>query len=42
MYPQLGESAGIVMISVVGAGLTLPVDVEPYGPQESRYSAAQR
>jgi hypothetical protein len=31
-----------VLISVVGAGLTLPVDVEPYGPGDSEYAAAQR
>ncbi len=31
-----------VLISVVGAGLTLPVDVEPYGPGDSEYTAAQR
>ncbi len=31
-----------VMISVVGAGLTLPFDVEPYGPGDSEYAAGQR
>lgn len=31
-----------VLISVVGAGLTLPVDVEPYGAGDSEYAAAQR
>ncbi len=31
-----------VMVSVVGAGLTLPFDVEPYGPGESEYEAGQR
>jgi hypothetical protein len=31
-----------VLISVVGTGLTLPVDVEPYGPGDSEYAAAQR
>ncbi len=31
-----------VLISVVGVGLTLPVDVEPYGPGDSEYAAAQR
>jgi hypothetical protein len=30
------------MISVVGTGLTLPLDVEPYGPEDSEYSAGQR
>jgi len=41
-----GEGHGslhhFVLISVVGAGLTLPVDVEPYGPGDSEYAAAQR
>ncbi len=32
----------LVMISVVGAGLSLPVDVEPYGPGDSEYAAGQR
>jgi GNAT superfamily N-acetyltransferase len=31
-----------VLISVVGAGLTLPVDVEPYGAGDSEYAAAPR
>jgi len=31
-----------VLISVVGVGLTLPFDVEPYGPGDSEYAAAQR
>ena len=30
------------MISVVGTGLTLPLDVEPYGPRDSEYNAARR
>jgi hypothetical protein len=30
------------MISVVGTGLTLPFDVEPYGPGDSEYEAGQR
>jgi hypothetical protein len=41
-----GEGHGslhhFVLISVVGAGLTLPVDVEPYGTGDSEYAAAQR
>ena len=41
-----GEKHGslhhFVLISVVGSGLTLPVDVEPYGPGDSEYAAAQR
>ena len=31
-----------VMISVVGTGLSLPLDVEPYGAGDSEYSAGQR
>ena len=37
-----GSLHHFVMISVVGAGLTLPIDVEPYGPGDSEYAAAQR
>jgi hypothetical protein len=36
-----GSLHHFVLISVVGNGLTLPVDVEPYGPGDSEY-AAQR
>ena len=32
----------VVLISVVGTGLTLPLDVEPYGPRDSEYNAARR
>jgi hypothetical protein len=38
----LGYHYKLVMISVVGAGLTLPLDVEPYGPGDSEYSAGRR
>jgi hypothetical protein len=38
----LGFHHQCVMISVVGTGLTLPVDVEPYGPGDSEYSAGRR
>jgi hypothetical protein len=31
----------LALISVVGTGLTLPCDVEPYGPGESEYGAGQ-
>ena len=31
-----------VMISVVGAGITLPFDVEPYKPGDSEYAAGKR
>jgi len=41
-----GEIGGyrhhLVLISVVGTGLTLPLDVEPYGPKESELAAGQR
>jgi hypothetical protein len=32
----------LVMVSVVGTGLTLPLDVEPYSPGDSEYNAARR
>lgn len=32
----------LTLISVVGTGLTLPLDVEPYGPDDSEYAASQR
>lgn len=32
----------LAMITVVGTGLTLPFDVEPYGPGDSEYAAGQR
>jgi hypothetical protein len=32
----------LVLISVVGTGLALPFDVEPYGPGDSEYAAGQR
>jgi hypothetical protein len=31
-----------VLVSVAGTGLSLPVDVEPYGPGDSGYAAGQR
>ena len=37
-----GSLHHFVLISVVGVGLTLPIDVEPYGPGDSEYTAAQR
>ena len=38
-----GQLHHFVLISVVGTGgLTLPVDVEPYGTGDSEYAAAQR
>ena len=38
----LGYHHKLVMISVVGTGLTLPFDVEPYGPGDSEYNGARR
>ena len=38
----LGYHHKLVMISVAGTGLTLPLDVEPYGPRDSEYSAGRR
>lgn len=38
-----GHLHHLVLISIVGkGGLTLPVDLEPYGPGDSEYAAAQR
>ncbi len=38
----LGYHHRLVLVSVVGTGLTLPLDVEPYGPGDSEYNAARR
>jgi len=38
----LGYHHKLVMVSVVGTGLTLPLDVEPYGPGDSEYNAGRR
>jgi hypothetical protein len=38
----VGYRHHVVLLSVVGTGLSLPVDVEPYGPQDSEYNAGQR
>src|SRR5260370_20728835 len=38
----LGYQHSFVLISVVGTGLSLPLDVEPYGPGDSEYAAGQR
>ena len=37
-----GYHHALVLISVVGTGLTLPLDLEPYGPRDSEYAAGQR
>jgi len=38
----VGHHHKFVMISVVGTGLSLPLDVEPYGPGDSEYAGGQR
>jgi len=38
----IGHLHRFSMISVVGTGLSLPVDVEPWGPGDSEYEASQR
>ncbi len=38
----IGYRHHVVVLSVVGVGLTLPCDVEPYGPGDSEYAAGQR
>ena len=38
----IGYHHKLAMISVVGTGLTLPLDVEPYGPGDSEYSVGRR
>ncbi len=38
----LGHTHHLSLISVVGTGLTLPFDVEPYGPGDSELRASER
>jgi hypothetical protein len=38
----LGYHHQLALLSVVGTGLTLPLDVEPYGPGDCEYNAARR
>jgi hypothetical protein len=38
----LGYRHHFSLISMVGTGLSLPFDVEPYGPSDSEYAASQR
>jgi hypothetical protein len=38
----VGYGHKLVMVSVVGTELSLPLDAEPYGPGDSEYSAGQR
>jgi len=37
-----GYKHHVVMGSIVGTGLSLPIDIEPYGPGDSEYAAGQR
>ena len=39
---MIGYCHQLTTISVVGAGLSLPFDAEPYGPGDSEYAAGQR
>ena len=41
-HEVIGYSHKLAAISVVGAGLSLPFDAEPYGPGDSEYAAGQR
>lgn len=38
----VGYNHHFSLIAVAGVGLTLPFDVEPYGPRDSEYTASQR
>lgn len=38
----VGYNHGVAAITVVGCGLTLPFDVEPYGPGDCEYNAGKR
>jgi DDE family transposase len=38
----VGYRHHLVMVSLVGTGLCLPLDVEPYGPGDSEYAAGKR
>jgi hypothetical protein len=38
----VGYRHHLVMLSVVGTGLSLPINVEPFGPGDSEYAAGQR
>ena len=41
-HEVVGYRHALCAISVVGVGLTLPFDVEPYGPGDCEYKAGQR
>ena len=38
----VGYHHQVVLVSVVGVGVALPLDVEPYGPGDSEYAGGQR
>lgn len=38
----VGYQHHVVMACIVGTGLSLPIDIEPYGPGDSEYAAGQR
>lgn len=38
----LGYLHHFCMVSVIGVGFTLPIDIEPYGPGDCEYNAGQR
>jgi hypothetical protein len=37
----VGHRQHLVMLSVVGTGLSLPIDVAPYEPDDSEHAAGQ-
>lgn len=41
-HQVIGYAHKLAAISVVGTGLSLPFDAEPYGPGDSEYAAGQR
>ena len=41
-HEVVGYDHRLSLISVVGTGLSLPFDIEPYGPGDSEYAASQR
>jgi hypothetical protein len=41
-HEVIGYSHKLAALSVVGTGLSLPFDAEPYGPGDSEYAAGQR
>jgi Transposase DDE domain len=41
-HEVIGHQHSLSLVSLVGGGLSLPVDVEPYGPLDSEMAASQR